>query len=66
LFQLKTSEKNKGQNTEYLIFVSHDSSANTYHVLADEFGMRKIDNQGNDVFNPATNQFEKADFYPTK
>jgi len=59
------ANKAKDKNTEYLIFVSHNSSTNTYRVLADEFGMRKIDNQGN-VFNPGTNQFEKVDFYPTK
>jgi hypothetical protein len=59
------ANKTKDKNTEYLIFVSHDSSTNTYQVLGDEFAMRKIDNQGN-VFNPATNQFEKLDFYPTK
>jgi hypothetical protein len=61
----KQANKTQDKNTEYLIFVSLDSSTNTYRVLGDEFAMRKIDNQGN-VFNPATNQFEKVDFYPTK
>lgn len=61
----KQANKTKNKNTEYLIFVSYDSSTNTYHVLGDEFAMRKIDDKGN-IFNPATNQFEKVDFYPAK
>ncbi|MDF2557389.1 MAG: hypothetical protein K0R71_1217 [Bacillales bacterium] len=55
------ANKDKDTNSEIMVFLSRNPAPNDYFVIADEFGYRKINNQG-EVFNPSTGSYENVDF----
>jgi hypothetical protein len=59
----KQANADKDKNSEIMVFISRNPATNHYFVLGDAFGYRKINNKG-EVFNPATNSYERVEFYP--
>jgi hypothetical protein len=56
------ANKDKDKNSKVMVFLSRNPAPNNYFVIADEYGYRKFNNNG-EVFNPITNSYEKVDFY---
>ncbi len=55
------TNKDKDTTKNYLIFLSYDSSTDTYFVLSEGYGMRQIDENDN-VYNIDTGEYESVSF----